>query len=358
MKQLFFVLLLPMCLLAGCAAAPAGQTPVQSATPGPAPAGLIVGLSGDAALKRQGWSDYAPAAFGAALRRGDLIRVEGAGRAVVACGDLNLAELTGGVKGFPCPAESRTPLVFEGALVSATRGDQGQGDYPVVLAPRKTRVLADRPLLQWTAVAGAASYTVRIEGASWQTEVAGVTEFAYPADAPALESGKSYRLIVEAGGRSSAEESGPDLGFTLLLPAEAEQVRADEARARSLSLSDDATRLLVANLYASHQLYAEALQTLGAPTIPSDPALARLAGDLALRVGLVRSAEEAYLQALEGSTAAADPEGRALASRALGRVYDLLGNSTEASVYYEQARTLYEQLGDKQALDEINAVLK
>lgn len=354
MRSAALILLLTFCLLAACAPAQAPQA-ASSAGNG---AGLVVDVSGDAALKRQGWQDYAPIAFGAAVHRGDLIRLAGASRAVVACADLNLAELSGGVKRFPCSAEARTPIVFEGALVSPTRGDQGLADYPLVLAPRKTRLLNDRPLLQWAPVAGATAYTVTIQGASWQTIVSGATELLYPADAPALEPGKSYRLVIEAGGRSSSEETGPDLGFTILPASEAQQIRADESRARGLPLSDAAARLLVANLYAAHQLYSEALQTLGAPAIPETPALARLEGDLSLSVGLIRSAEAAYLQALEKSTSAGDLEGQALAGRALGQVYRLIGNAEEANLYYQRARSLYDQLGDKQAVVEIDTALK
>ncbi len=227
-----------------------------------------------------------------------------------------------------------------------------------MVAPRKTRLLSGRPLLQWTAVPGATSYKVSIEGTTWQTEVAGATELAYPADAPALEPGKSYRLVVEAGGRSSREEAGPDLGFSLLAADEAQDVRAEEARVGALGLSDEATRLLVANLYAGRRLYAEALQRLGGAEAPTQPALARLAGDIALAVGLTREAETAYAGALEASTAAGDREGAALANRGLGRVYGAIGNTAEAKTFYQQARSLYEQLGDQKSVAEIDAATK
>ncbi len=228
----------------------------------------------------------------------------------------------------------------------------------MVLAPRKTRLLDDRPLLRWSAVTGATSYTIRIDGTPWQTEVTGATELAYPPDAPALESGKGYRLVVEVAGRSSNEEAGPDLGFSLLAPAEAKAVRAEEARARGLGLSEEATRLLVANLYAGRQLYAEALQALRAPGDAGQPALARLEGDLSLTVGLVGDAEAAYLGAHEASAAGGDREGEALASRGLAAVYGLIGNPQEAAQYFREARSLYEQLGDRQAVAEIDAATK
>lgn len=351
MRRLWSLLL--VVLLVACSSpAPQASAPAS----GGVPAALIVGVEGETALKRQGWRDYAPAMLGTVLRRGDLVRAATSGKAVVACSDLSLSELSGGVKGYPCRTEGPAPIAYQGGLVNATRGDPN-ADYPLVLSPRKSKILNDRPLLRWEAYGGASSYKVSIQGTGWQTEV-GTTELQYPANAPALVPGQGYRLIVEADGRSSAEEAGPGLGFSLLPIAEAEQVRADEARARALGLGDEATRLLVANLYAGHQMYAEALGVLNDGAAPSQPALARLTGDLYLTVGLVRRAEEAYIAALGLSTAAGDREGQALTERGLATVYRLLGNAQEADGHFGSARALFDTLGDRQAVGEIDQALK
>ncbi len=112
-------------------------------------------MQGDAAVKRAGWRDYAPALFGAPLRRGDLLRLGSAGSATVACADLKLATVEGGVSGYPCQTAPRTPLVYEGTLLNPTRGDGGSGDAPLVISPRKTKLLNPRPVLRWQPVPGA-----------------------------------------------------------------------------------------------------------------------------------------------------------------------------------------------------------
>ena len=108
-------------------------------------------------MKRAGWRDYAPALFGAPFRRGDLLRLGSAGRATVACADLKLATVEGAVSGYPCQTAPRTPLVYEGSLLNPTRGDNGNGDYPLVVSPRKTKLLNPRPMLRWQPLPGAKS---------------------------------------------------------------------------------------------------------------------------------------------------------------------------------------------------------
>ncbi len=185
----------------------------------------------------------------------------------------------------------------------------------------------------------------------------GATELTFPPGAPALEPGAAYRLTVEAGERSSAEEPGAGLGFTLLATDEAEAVRAAEAKIRALGLADTPTRLLVANLYANHSLYAEAIELLSPLEGSPQPAVARLRGDLYLGIGLNRQAEESYLKAQELSQQANDPEGQATAHTSLGRIYDLLGNRQEAIRHWQQALTSYEQLGDQAKITELRGLL-
>jgi tetratricopeptide (TPR) repeat protein len=180
---------------------------------------------------------------------------------------------------------------------------------------------------------------------------------AYPSDAPALKPGTLYRLVVEAGGRSSAEEPGAGLGFELLEADEAATVRAAEAKIRALGLADAATRLLVANLYANHGLYAEALAQLEPVANSGEPAVLRLAGDLYLSTGLNRQAEESYLQALTLSQDANDTEGQAAAHVTLGRIYSALGNGEEAARHWQEAVAGYEGLGDQSKIAEVRALL-
>ena len=254
-------------LLAACGGTqPTAAPSAGDVAAGNSQEGIIVTVQGDASIKRAGWQNYAPAFFGAPLRKGDLLRLAASARVVVACADLKLSELPAGVSGFPCKTgPGQSALVYAGRLAAPTRGEPGVGEYPVVVSPRKTRLLDPHPALRWTAVPGVTSYRVSLQGVTGARPSTAATETVYPPDAPALKPGTVYRLIVEAGERSSTEEPGAGLGFELLGAGEVEAVRAAEAKIRALGLSEAATRLLTANLYAVHDLYAEAIDVAGSP---------------------------------------------------------------------------------------------
>jgi len=341
-------------MLLGCGAPQ--PTPARPAGGG-TESGLIVGVQGDAALKRAGWRDYAPALFGAPLRRGDLLRLGSAGSATVACADLKLATVEGGVSGYPCQTAPRTPLVYEGTLLNPTRGDNGSGDTPLVISPRKTKLLNPRPVLRWQPMPGAKSYKLSLQGTNWTAEMSGASELPYPDSAPALQPGVTYRLVVTAGDRSSREEPGAGLGFSVLGAAEAKAVKEAEAKIRALSLTETATALLIANVYATNGLYAEAVEGLERLPGPQEPAVLRLLGDLYISTGLNRLAEERYTTALARSEALSDVEGMAQAQHALGRIYEALGNPAEARRHLSDALALYDRLGDAKQAAEAKAHL-
>ena len=359
MARHWLVHLLLLLSLAAC-----GRTqPTAAPAPGDATTsnnqdGIIVTVQGDASIKRAGWQTYAPAFFGAPLRKGDLLRLAASARVVVACADLKLSELPAGVSGFPCKTgPGQSALVYAGRLAAPTRGEPGVGEYPVVVSPRQTRLLDPHPAPRWTAVPGVAQYRVSLQGVDWSTAIDGSTETVYPSGAPALKPGTVYRLIVEAGERSSTEEPGAGLGFELLGAGEVKAVRAAEATIRALGLSEAATRLLTANLYAVHDLQAEAIALLDPLAGSGEPAVPRLVGDLYLSIGLNRQAEESYLQALTLSQGANDAEGQAAAHAALGAIYESLGSRAEAVRHWQGAIAGYERLGDQARTTELRALL-
>ena len=352
-------LVLLLLSLAGCGGSqPKAATPAGDATPSNSQEGVVVTVQGDASIKRAGWQNYAPVFFGAPLRKGDLLRLAASARTVVACADLKLSEIPTGVSGFPCETgPGQAALVYAGRLATPTRSEPGAGEYPVVVSPRKTKLLDPHPVLRWTEVPGAISYRVGLQGTDWSTTIDSATEMVYPADAPSLVPGTVYRLVVEAGERSSAEEPGAGLGFELLGSDEVAAVRAAEAKIRALGLADAATRLLVANLYAVHNLYVEALAQLDPLADSGEPAVLRLAGELYLSMGLNRQAAESYLHAVALSQGANDLEGQAAAHAALGNIYDWLGSREEATRHWQEAITGYELLGDQSKITEVRALL-
>src|SRR5512145_393175 len=164
-KRLFFCVALFLALEAtggGGKAVPArAQTPDANAR---SDIGLnvIVSLQGQVAMKRKGWSAFAQARLGTTLQRGDLLRLEGPSQAKVVCAGLTVSDVPRDLSGIPCPA-TRPILIYLGDKVTATRG-YGEGVFPRVVAPRKTKLLNPRPTLRWTPVAGATSYKVIVRG--------------------------------------------------------------------------------------------------------------------------------------------------------------------------------------------------
>lgn len=314
----------------------------------------LVAVQGHLSVKREGWDQYAPALFGMVFRQGDLLRLEGNSQATLVCADLTLATVPSGIGGVPCKV-TRPVLRYAGSLVNPTRADVSE-DIPMVISPRKTKLLNPHPILRWTPVAGASVYTVRVQGPDldWSTEVIGATEIMYPDDAPPLLAGSTYKVTVVAGERSSAEVSEPGLGFTLLTNEEAKSVRDEEARIRALGLADTPTRFLLATLYRAWELNAEAIEQLELLAENTrEPAVWRSLGDLYLKTGVNSLAEERYIQALLLSQEANDTEGQAWVQKALGLLSEARGNLQEAQEHLEKAQRLYEALGDSASVREI-----
>jgi len=323
---------------------------------------LLVAAQGKVMVKRNGWTISAPAGFGVVLRRGDLVHVSSPGRATVACADLSLHELPAGrFTGVPCASAEKAFLVYQGSLLNPTRSDASD-EIPVVISPRRTKLLSLRPTLRWAPVPGNTRYSIAVRGpgVNWTTEeVHGATSLVYPEGAPALASGATYKVTVTAKGRSSDELPEPGLGFTLLSTDAAKEVRAGAERIRALGLASEAAQLLTAHLYASVGLHAEAIEQLEAlaKSQPAPPVWQTL-GTLYQAVGLNRLAEERYLLAAKQSLAAGDVETQALAHRALGILYlEAFGLKSEATRSFTDALASFEKLGDAAAVKDVKGRL-
>jgi hypothetical protein len=327
---------------------------------------LIVAVSGKLSLKRKDWNQYAPAMFGTAVKRGDLLRLENSSKATVVCADLTVHLVSNGPSGVPCDSNKKPVLIYRGERINTTRGYESSR-FPLVISPRKTLLLNSRPTLRWTPVVDADTYEVRVRGRNvkWRTEVHSKTEIVYPDDAPALVAGSTYIVEVIANGRSSKKEGVPGLGFKRLKPDEAKAVGEAVQKIRALGLADAPTQLLIAKLYANWDantdwdLNAEAIELLKElSNTLKEPAVRRELGDLYLKIGLNRLAEERYLHALELSAKAGDIEGQALVYNALGLTYEAIGNKKVSAQQYQSAIELYDKkLGHKQKVEQIQARL-
>jgi hypothetical protein len=322
------------------------------------------------ALKRAGWKEFAPALLGTTVRSGDLLQVDAAAKAAVYCADRRLENLASGTNPVPCRATRESATRESGSRVAATRSDTAT-DIPIVLAPRMTKILAERPLIKWAPVAGATAYRVSVTSTGgpkvdWTTEVIGAQQVQYPADAPPLSPDGVYKITVVAGSKNSDADSTPGLGFAPLKLDQAQAVRAEEQKIAGLGLAEEESKFLVATLYAGHgsgapaeALNAEAMQILEelAPS-STQPAVFRMLGDLHRRVGLNRLGERHYQRAAELSKMLNDVEGEAQARDALGLIYEALGNSREAAQHSQAALALYEGLGDAERAKEISGRLE
>jgi hypothetical protein len=161
-----------------------------------------------------------------------------------------------------------------------------------------------------------------------------------------------YKLIIETGGRTSAAEPGPGLGFSILGATERDAVLKQEREIRNLGLADGPTQFVIAYLYATHGLKAEAIERLTSISHTLKvAAVSRLLADLYLETGISRSAEAFYLNSLTFSVAENDEEGEMLAHLALARIYGLaMGNRESATQHLEAALALAIRMGDDETV--------
>jgi tetratricopeptide (TPR) repeat protein len=336
-----------------------------------APAALpnvLVEAQGQVWLRRAGWNGYQPAAFGAALAPGDLVRVAQGGSAAVFCGDAaqwaenpRLLPADGSEHSVPCQA-GRPPRPW--AELAALRGEN-EPDLPYVVWPRDTALLSDRPALRWHAIGGlqtyTAAYTLTLLGDDGQSRppwhVSGDTQSDWPSSWPALQPGGTYVLVVQAGGlRSDAgNEEHAGLAFYLLSAEEARQVQAQEAQLRAQPLPPAAIDLLVAELYRGHGLRAEAAALLEASAGVRAPAAGLVLGQLYLETGLAAEAQQILERVLEQG--ADNLEFAAQARVGLGLARRLQNDETGAQEQFAAGRALYEQLGDHQEIAQVDELL-
>jgi hypothetical protein len=295
---------------------------------------------------------------GMLVRKGYLLILNPTARALVICGDVQPRELKPGPSGCPC-TEPCPPeicgLRYKGSTISATRGsDTANGIFPVVIAPRKTLLRSLRPTIRWSPIAGAkenTAYQVTLYGESlkplWSREVINGTRLDYPGNEPALAAGQTYKVVVTSEGASSQQDQLPGLGFTTLTTEQARRLDEEESRRKQLRVSDMQSCLLVVNLYAGGELYAEAIEQLEEIYKTGKEAeVTRTLGDLYAATGLNREAAAKYEEAL-ALTDAGDLDGLGWTRLNLAQAYENLGSVTQAIAQLREAVNTYRRLGNR-----------
>jgi len=349
-------------ILAGCCAPIPMPTPTPTYPPDLG-LHLLVEVTGDLTHKRSGWKEYLPLSFGTALDRGDLLKAAPDAEGLIVCADLSLAQVPAGYHGgLSCPQSEPILTRGENLMVGPRRSAVTPSFIPYVLSPRHTFIQTPCPLLSWQpSGTGTVTYTVRVLGSvlDWQTETV-ATELRYPDSAPPLGPGVPYRLIVtDTDGRSSEEEETTlDLTFALLPSEETTVVQMLVAQVRGLGLSERAIRLLEAEIYATQGLRDDAIALLENLAAGEDaPAIHGRLGDLCLEVGLYTEARSAYEHALAGYRNLGDRAGEAATLVELGLAcWGNRGDDT-AQDYMEQARAVYQNLGDAEGMSWVERTL-
>ena len=321
----------------------------------------IVAVRGKVDVQRPGWSEYLPVRLGMSLGKDVLLRLDDGSSITIACADLRIMEVVlPGHSGIPCPVELPT-LYWKHDVVDHPRASSSRSGTPQIISPRMTKLLDPNPIIRWAAVPNATSYRVRVEpGASWSSVVEGKTELQYPGAAPRLLADKAYIVVVavEKPDRLrgfTSEETGTDLGFAILSTKVGEGIRETEKRIQILPISAASKHFLVAALYASSGLRAEAIAALD---LVSDerlgPRALSMEADLYSEIGLFDIAARRYLAAFDAA-AGDDLDLRASVSDALSVVYGMMGMGKvpEVRKQAEVARDAYARLGDKKGLEKV-----
>jgi hypothetical protein len=348
MKYLSLVGLIVAALILGMCGSPTAGQPSHRVH-------LLVTVDGTVLLERENWRQSVPVGVGTILRVTDLIDVQG-GKAVVLCADLSVKVVTAPERP-PCPTDTGV-LEYDGAKFGSFQRSASK-DVPYILHPRNTLIVDPRPLLRWNAT-GATSYTVSIveivekEKTIWsQANVVG-DRLQYPENAPALQPGIDYLLVVQANatGRMSTEDPAKGLGFQLMDNTKRQEVTKQRDAILSLTaLDEQARKLALAVYYAGvvsggrRAMYGEAwLRFEDVAQTASAPAIQRQIGDLLHAMLLPIEAEKAYSTTLELAKSLGDLETLAAAQAGLWRV-------TGDKAWLDKAITTYELLGDQNQAD-------
>lgn len=318
-------------------------------TPTPEPdlgPNLLIETGGSVSLNRAGWKDYAPVSFGVVVHKGDLIRPDEGQEARVLCADLTLLTVKR-EKGCACNV-AEPVLLYDTTSLRAPRNPSA-GQIPYILYPRNTTILEDRPLLRWNDT-GASSYAVAVfhgGKALWEQPGVQGSEMRYPDDAPALDPGVDYLLMVtdEDTGHHSGEDTAKGLGFRILDPENKGMVEVRRDEILALPVEEPARRFALAVYYTGQRLRGDAKMLLDEVSADLDaPAVYLWQGDLLAAMQLPDEAEAAYETALIIAQTMGDLEAQAAAQVGLWQV-------TRDQAWLDVSIQGYEALGDQEQAD-------
>ncbi|MBZ5725124.1 MAG: DUF928 domain-containing protein [Acidobacteriia bacterium] len=269
-----------------------------------------------------------------------------------------------GPQPVPCSVPPKPLIQVAGRPADSHRLGPTTNDSITLLAPRGTRVRSTQPRIRWIAIEGATQYTiiVRNEDISWSNTVPAakgdVMAVTYPSSAPPLKPGGIYKAIVRSGSAASNSSQQPNMGFEILTENDAREVDLESEKLDRLNLPAGDRRFARASLFAAYGLYADAIEELGdGRLVGQDPFVQRFLATVYLEVGLHALGRDLVLKSLKPPASDQDSErGRATSHALLGQLYEW-SDAPAAIREWQLARTLYEQLGEAEAVKTIDARL-
>ncbi len=184
------------------------------------------------------------------------------------------------------------------------KGPGEDDNVPSIIQPYGHILIENRPLISWSAVAGATSYSVQVRNGDmrWEKEVEGTTlTLAYPEDQPGLLYGTAIRIVVMAN-KGKEPISYDSLVVHLLREEKVTQINQAVEQIKKLGLSaDEAAYLDLDAIYMSKRILNKTIETLEERVAAGsfNPSVYRILGDRYIEAWLPEKAKSAYIKALQ-----------------------------------------------------------
>jgi hypothetical protein len=198
----------------------------------------------------------------------------------------------------PSSARRCTPLTLNNC--PTRKGPNGNENAPKIIQPYGKILINNRPLISWSAVTGATSYTVLVKGpgVDWQTEVKDTT-LSYPSDRKELQYGNAFTItvIVNSGNSPISADSSV---VHLLSESKIKQINQVVQQINSLGLAPDEIFVDLNAIYMSEGLLNETIETLKerARAKSQNPSVYRILGDRYIEAWLPEEAKRVYTKAV------------------------------------------------------------
>ncbi|MDM8528159.1 tetratricopeptide repeat protein [Anaerolineales bacterium HSG24] len=316
---------------------------------------LLLVAEGEVLLKRQGWPDYYPVSIGSVLHLGDQLKLADTAQAIVLCDNLKSWPIPPStVSGLANGCELSDVPLLKTPQISRATYFESDANQPYIITPRATQMLTNTPYLRWNPLSDTIRYTVTLiadDEEIWR-DVFTQPEARYAGSDP-LTPDETYMVQVET-----------DHGLTSTTKYVFQQVdektaKQIEQQLTSLAVSDEVKPLATAYIYRSHGLFAEAIEVLRPIATSNEyPLLHLLLADLYHQVGLFDLAADAYQTTLKFAETHDDVEGQALAHLGLAALYQQNNRNYQAIDHLNQAKRIYQTLGDERKLQQIELELE